>query len=156
MIEKIMFPLKLDGKPTSGTFFTTEEISLEEQISIIKHFFPYILEPIHRSLATKEMSPNIYNFSVIEGSAISSILTPKHIIKLKCDGNETTFSIYRNSDNNRISKYNVLDLMKHLTEQGENSLIYLYNNKISKENYSKIMLNMFSVLTELLFNKFFI
>lgn len=156
MIEKIMFPLILCGKTTSGMFYTTEDITLEEQISTIKHLFPYVLEPIHKSLSKKEMSPSIYNFSIIKGIVIASIITPKHIIKLKFNGKDINFYIYQTSDNSRLVDYNVLDLLKHLGHNGEDSLIYLLNNDMSKENYNKILLHMFTIITELLFNKFFV
>lgn len=156
MIEKVMFPLQLDGKTLSGTFFTTQDITIDEQTSIIKELFPYVIEPMHIRLSIKSMSPSVYNWSVIDDITICSLITTDHIIKLKCEKDgDMMFSVYQTSDSERISYYNVLDLINFLSDKVLDDLIYLFKNDTEIKNYDLVMKSMFSVLSDLLFNRFF-
>lgn len=152
MIEKILFPLKLNNESVSGTFFTTEDIVLKDQIYTLKNTFPEILEPIHLTLKSKGMNPILYNYSFTNGKIISSILTKLHIIKLEFNNqNDMFFSVYDNKTNKRISYYNVKDLV-HYTSMKNLSIFF----KSSLENNTKnIMVSMFNIIVDLLINRFF-
>lgn len=152
MIEKILFPLKLNNEAVSGTFFTTEDLLLKDQVYTLKNTFPEILEPIHLTLKSKGMNPILYNYSFTNGKIISSILTKLHIIKLEFNNqNDMFFSVYDNKTNKRVSYYNVKDLV-HYTSMNNLSIFF----KSSLENDTKnIMVSMFNIIKDLLLNRFF-
>ena len=142
MIEKIAFPLKLDSDNCTGTFYTKEPIKLDEQIDIIKKFFPYILEPTHIFFKGKGMTPLVYNYSNYNGGIVCSFLTSLHIIKITLlDDGKLTYTAYNNSDGVRISKYDVIDMVDYINI----NTLDLFYSSVSSKDFPNIMKSMFSI-----------
>lgn len=152
MIDKVIFPLSLGDREISGTFFTDEKISMDVQIAVIKHMFPYILSSIDARLVSKEMSVKVYSYTKDRDIISVALATSLHLMKMSLSGDIFNVSITNAKSGNIISSYDLDDLTEHFSIKRISDV----HKSLYDDGLEKNMTRMFDLFIDVLVSKFII